>query len=320
MNSKNFLKMRRRKRPNKVKTRSVYFPRNKLEEKGHYIYMLEQDLSYVVPLSGRSKNPDFKIVLTSDKKDTEELIIRALNHNSYYSSFDKVVCDFLNHSASLLSRYGDIYYEVAVETSPKDFYVKDIPNYSLINILDLFYIQINPNNKSEKLSFLYFSNKEVKHTKFPRSVMSSFAFRLLRRKLKVLGRELTPNFIFENKGYLSGEKAYFDYKMYRKMSNIKLAKITKPIGWTARGSFDTNITNTYTVTRIIDFMKVKAYIREHLLEVLNDILIDVGAKLGFTANIKIEGLLSPLEIDYLKTSYLEGKITETEINKKLFSD
>jgi hypothetical protein len=77
--------------------------------------------------------------------------------------------------------------------------------------------------------------------------------------------------------------------------NLALVEAVKPIGWNARGSYNDCVTSYYWIRLMLTFERFKIELRHTMLAKLNDALKRIGQKLGFEAQIEINGL--PMRVD-----------------------
>ncbi|MDR4496426.1 MAG: hypothetical protein MRK02_00620 [Candidatus Scalindua sp.] len=79
-----------------------------------YTHMLIEDLHLgIMPIGGRSKNPNFKVEINPHSKEVEKLITNSLlTHRGRQWSLTESVCNFIDEAAHLLDYCGKAYYEI----------------------------------------------------------------------------------------------------------------------------------------------------------------------------------------------------------------
>jgi hypothetical protein len=97
--------------------------------------------------------------------------------------------------------------------------------------------------------------------------------------------------------------------------NLALVEAVKPIGWNARGTFNNCVLSYYWIRMSLTFEKFKIRLREAMLATLNRSLQRIGEKVGFKAEIKMEGLPTIADVDNASDQLASGAMPFTEVMK-----
>lgn len=291
-----------------------------------HAHMFTEDLHLgIMPIGGRSENPDFAVKIDPPSKEVRELIRLGL-HTRYGDSRNiaEAVCDFIRETAHILSYYGKAYYEIiyfyADENRNKieGFEIERIPNH---NIKDTFGFcwQFIPKktleHKEEILKrFIWLPKKDLLVLSIPRALAGARKFRRLLSELQWLSKCTIPEFAKRDMAIHERIKGY-DFSIYRENQETFLAKITQYLGWTARGRFIERSLEFYQIYRLLRFEKTKAILREYILHKLNESLEMIGKQMRFNAKIRLEGIPSPQDYDNYMRQLIDGSLQFSETVK-----
>jgi len=290
-----------------------------------YAYMFMEDLHLgIMPIGGRSTNPNFAVKIEPSSEKIEELIRLGLpTHHGEPINITEAVCDFIDEAAHILSYYGKAYYEIVYSYADENkqkidgFTFENIPNHC-INETFGFYWQylpkkmIEPNGKIKRFNWL--PKKDILVLCIPRELGGIRKFRKLLSELQWLSECTIPEFAMKDMAVQQQTKGY-EFSIYRENQETFLAKMTSQLGWTARGTFSERTLEFYQIYRYLKFEKTKAILREYILHKLNHSLEKIGKVLGFNAKIKLEGIPSSHDYDNYRTKLIDGSLQFSEAIK-----
>jgi hypothetical protein len=286
--------------------------------------MLTEDLHLgIMPIGGRSKNPQFQVAIEPADSKVEKLIIDGLpTHHGQPYNLSEAVSDFIEEAAQILAYYGKAYYEIVYYYENKDtkqpisFTLDSISNYNIHGLFGFFW-QFLPKKSmqydEEKTSrFIWLPRNRIVQLKLPDVIGGPRTQKLVLKNLAWLSKETIPKFAMDDMAKQQQQPGY-DFMTYRRNRDVYLGKITKHIGWPVRSLLNDQASEFYQLHRYLKFEKTKAILREDILSKLNDVLKIIGEKIGFKAEIKITGLPSPTDFDAYIERLSTGELKFAEI-------
>src|SRR5208337_4313626 len=92
----------------------VHEDQEELSRPGFYSHMLVEDVSSgIMPFRGTKIWETFKVVISPNSSDIENLVILALGEQYHRRALEEVVCDFCRECSQLLMSYGEAIYEIS---------------------------------------------------------------------------------------------------------------------------------------------------------------------------------------------------------------
>jgi len=284
-----------------------------------YGFRFIQDIHLnVMPIGGRSENINFAVNVDPPSKEVEDLIRLGLcTHHGESWSLTKVVCKFIDEAIHMLACYGKTYYEIIYfytdesKNNIESFMIERIPNNNIRDTFG-FYWQFIPKNilepREEILKrFIWLPKNELLVLSIPKAIGGVKKFKRLLTELQWLSKCTIPEFAMKDMSVQQETKGY-DFSIYRENQEIFLAKITKHLGWTARGMFSERSFEFYQIYRYLIFERTKAILREYVLNNLNKSLKIIGNKVEFKARIKLEGIPSHEDYDNYIKQLIDGSL------------
>ncbi len=162
--------------------------------------------------------------------------------------------------------------------------------------------------------FIRLSKKYILVLSIPKAIGGAKKYKKLLTELQWLSKCTIPKFVTEDM-FVQQEIKGYDFSTYRENQEIFLAKITKHLGWTARGTFSERSFEFYQIYRYLIFGRTKAILREYVLNNLNKSLKIIGNKMEFKARIKLEGIPSHEDYDSYIKQLLNGSLQFSEAEK-----
>ena len=316
-------------KPNTRKSIRYYVPDKTPKRDLHtslYAHMFIEDLHLgIMPIGGRSENPNFAVKIDPPSKEVEELIRLGLHtHHGEPKNITEAICDFIDEAAHILAYYGKAYYEIIYFYADKSknriesFIIERIPNDNIKDTFG-FYWQFIPKkfleDREENLKrFIYLPKQNILVLSIPKVLGGIRKFRKLLSELQWLSTSTIPEFGMKDMSVHQQTKGY-DFSIYRENQETFLAKITRHLGWTARGTFSERSLEFYQIYRYLKFEKTKAILREYILRKLNESLKIIGNKIGFKAKLQLEGIPSHRDYDHYIKKLIDGSLQFSEAVK-----
>lgn len=297
---------------NTRKFKKYYLTNKRTSQDPHdssYSNMLIQDLHMgIMPIGGTSENPNFKVEINPPSKEVETLIANSLlTQSGRQWDLTESVCDFIDEAAHFLVYWGKVYYEIVYyysvekENQIEGFTIENIPNHCIRDNIGFCWQFESDEVCEERVGIferlVWLPKKDLLFLSIPKTFGGVKKFKKLLSNLQWISKYTFPEFAMKDIAQQKQTKGY-DFLTYRKNQNTILVKITKHLGWTARGTFDDETLEFYQIYKLLKFEKTKAILREYILRELNKTFKIIGKKMGFNAKIKIEGI--PLSQDFDK--------------------
>lgn len=291
-----------------------------------YAHMFIEDLHLgVMPIGGRSENPNFAVKVEPPSKEVEELIRLGLHtHHGEPQNITEAVCDFIDEAVHILAYYGKAYYEIIYiyddenKNRIEGFEIERIHNDNIKDTLG-FYWQFLPRkilkDREQNLKrFIWLPKKDFLVLSIPKVLGGIRKFRRLLFELQWLSKCTIPGFAMKDMAVQKQTKGY-DFSTYRENQESFLAKITRHLGWTARGTFTERSLEFYQIYRYLKFEKTRSVLREYILHKINKTLETIGETMGFRAEIKIEDIPSSQDFNGYIKQLIEGSLQFSEAAK-----
>lgn len=287
-----------------------------------YPSMLIEDITtWLIPYR-MSKDNGLKISIDTTTPQIEDLIIRGMGEGEYDRNLKEATREFFRECAQMMMAYKEAIYEIVYYTNSNDEKVFEF-NFALIHPLTLFkrgprLFQFVPPKIAKERGVsqnILLPSDQILTFKLPQSVGDKFDDML--KRLSVLGNQLVPEFILQEQ--FEGKQIPFDSTTHIRTEKMALAEAVKIIGWNARGLFGEEILEYYWMYRELLFRKFVIELRESILATLNKGLKIAGQTVGFSAQIKIEGLPTIKEVTEAFEQLKRGDLSFEEIMKPFIS-
>ncbi len=304
--------------PGKTRGRDLYA--------SSYTRMFIEDMYLgVMPIGGRSENPNFVVRIDPPCKKVEELIKSSLpTRYGKPSSLTEAVCDFISEALHTLAYYGKAYYEVVYcyadgsKNEIESFMIEKIANSTIKDTFG-FCWQFIPREVLEEKEetakrFIWLPKEDLLVLSIPRVLGGNRKFKRMLSELQWLSACIIPGFARKDMAVKQQTKGY-DFSIYRANQETFLARMTRHLGWTARQSFSERSLEIYQIYRLLKFEKTKAILREYILHKLNESLKIIGKGMKFNAKIRLEGMPSPQDYDNYMKRLIDGSLQFSEAFK-----
>ena len=284
-----------------------------------YPTMLIEDVAAgVMPLIGSDKKKVYLTQVEGKNSEVESLVSMALNRSDYRSDFKSTVSRFFYKCASRIVLFGESPYEIVYFSEPDNgtivrFEFLPIMPQTIVHRSGKMIQYIPPyvakaRNKPEYVELI---PENILVFKLPAYVQDKFPY--IMKSLSELSYYLLPPpfYLEEMKSGLI--KTPYDFKIHNLTQKQALAEITKFIGWNARNLLKDKQLEYYQLYRMLLFKKFEIELRNSMLKTLNEKLVRVGHKIGFSAQIKVEGLMTLDDVNAAKKHLLVGDMEFTKI-------
>ncbi len=286
---------------------------------GIYAERLIKDVSQgIMPIGGRTKREEFKVIITPTNKKVRDTIIDSINQDEYRQDLENEVCHFFQECAHSIISYGEADYEIAYLSRPTDgtiigFKLIIIPPTSLVQENGKLYEYLPKQLADLKdiSQYIQLSEQSVLRFRAPDYLRDELIYLL--ELLSSLGNRGTlPDFVMDN---ISGRSKTipFDLAAFKYSRNLAIANAGKLIGWNSFLSIENGILEYYWFYRFLLFEKFKIDLRNAILSTFNEGLKIIGQKLGFSAKLEIKGLPSIEDVTSAKLRLSEGNISFNEL-------
>ena len=282
--------------------------RQKYDEK-LYTRMLIEDISMgLMPIGSGAKKP-FRVFITPPDPKIERLISASIDQSDYRRDLADSIYNFFKQCSQTIMAYGEATYELVYlynkdKKSLVGFEFFHIPSQTLVRRHGKL-MQYIPNDiaKAREIpQYIRLSPDNIVTFNIPNMIKNQYKH--IMDSLSYLSDKIMPDFAQPWKKDI--EKIPFDLKIHIRTQKLALAHAGKLIGWNARGLFDNEILEFYYTYRHLIFERFKINFRNDILERFNDGLARVGKKLGFSAQLKIEGLPSLLDVEKAQQQLEKG--------------
>ena len=263
--------------------------------------MLIRDVeNAIMPLHKAEKT--VHVLLRPPDPKIEGLVASALAPSTYHEELSDAVFDFLGSCAQTITVYGKAAYEIVYLSAPTS---DVIVGFQLVYIHPLSvmwrrgklvqYVPADIARERNVMQFLELLPEEILLFIPPERIQSSL--RGIIDRLQFLSNHIPgERFLFGRQDGDSQDIPY-DIAEHIRAEKVAVADAAKAIGWNARGHFREEALEYYLVHRQLLFGRFIADLRNSIVATLNDGLVRAGRKIGFSAQIEIEGLPSLKDID-----------------------
>jgi len=260
-----------------------------------YTHMLIEDVAAsIMPIGGRSQNRPFRVLLTPADPKVEELIEGGIAHRDYNGDLAESVCDFFHECAQTIMAFGEAVYEIVYLSKPSDgtivrFELGFIQPRTVMHRRGKL-VQYVPLEAARRLNvpqYVQLLPERVLTFKPPAYVNDKLEH--IMKCLSFLSTHMLPDFALPA---MAGEikSIPYDSSVFLRSQKLALADAGKLIGWNARGIVEGEVLEYYWLHRQLIFERFKIELRDTILRTLNEGLELAGRDVGFSGQLKFEGL------------------------------
>jgi len=304
------------------KSRSFYPVDRVLQERvraatsfeGYYTFLLHQDLDFVVPYTiGRGDEPEARVT-GPDADRAAPLMERALADRDWTPSLSDSVRKFVSSTAQHLVIGGPVTYEIdylypeaGTPAKPAEFRLELVLPGTLAyhGRQPVQYVPAAFGGPRDKTGLTYVDLDPATLVTFRLEPAEQAAVRKIVRFLRAASSLQGAEMPLMEQSARGGTPYSFDE--HQRERGELFAKITKPIGWNARGLFQDNHLAPYDVWRQLRFLEFKIRLRDLIMNRLNTALSEAGSRLDFQAAIELDGLPTLRDVDSAKNDLQNGQ-------------
>ncbi|MDP8225369.1 MAG: hypothetical protein P9L99_18550 [Candidatus Lernaella stagnicola] len=279
-----------------------------------YPHMFVEDVTLdVYPPESREKK---RIDLVPESRGVERMVAESLRHNEWYGDLDSALRNFFGNCVETILSFGESFYELAYLSKlgadkPTAFEIVPIAPGSL--------------RRGSKAFVQRIPVKLAAESNLPREIAIPAANILrfvapppLGDNVGLFMKELAEARLFEmphpKASSIHGDTPNgYDFQEAVKLEKSAIAQITKKLGWNARGLFDDSMTEHYQLARRLRFERFCIQFRECILAQLNEGLNRAGHRIGFEAQIVLQGLPTIDDVAQSEAALREGAKSFHEI-------
>lgn len=272
-----------------------------------YINMLAEDIRMSI-ISTYKFESSYNVVITPLNDEIEKIIASALSE--YDSSLESAIRDFFQDCALKIAAFGEAIYEIVYffdeEGKIINFELVPIPPMTVTYQKGKFY-QYIPEVVADKLNITQYIELPTENLAIFR-LSKDLDEKLENTRKKLINVSNLPSPVaMALKNIDSNNSNSYDFERHANTEKLVLAEAGTSIGWNVRFSLDEEITEYYLLYRSLEFEKFIIEFRNNILQILNEIIGDIGKKMDFNSKIIIEGLPSIENINDLKTQLEKGE-------------
>jgi hypothetical protein len=301
------------------KRRGIFYYSTEDEERlpGFYVDMFSEDVAVsIMPIGGRSSRPNFQVTISPDDQRAKKIIVTGLKEHGYGHSLADTLFDFFHLLAANLSTseraiFEIVYLEERQAEALVGFDLASISETQIVEKRGQFYQRVPPQMAVERNvpQMILLEKDDLIIFKPPPEFEK--ALRHLKRSLSELDKLQFPAVMLE----ATKTNTPYDFKAHQRAMKLALVEAVKPIGWNARGLFTDSVLSYYWIAMSLTFERFKIRLRETMLDTLNAGLKRIGAKLGFEARLKIDGLPTLADVDRATEQLNAGAMAFMEVMK-----
>ena len=270
----------------------------------------------ILPNGGRAWMKELEISLDPPDPRAQQLIEKAISPDGHHHNFAGAICHFIANCAVHLLIYETDTCEIVYLSEPENgktvgFELVPINPYTILyrgNSLSQFL----PDDHSTNLRERRRMELRPEHTltfKLPAGIRGKLD--AVMESMSILG-PTSPEF-FMKELEAGSRKTLYDVARHQHLRNVALARITRDLGWDARGSLEKEVSEYYLVYRHIKFERFKIELRDSILDTLNAGLDLAGRQLGFSTKITLKGLPTFDDVQTAHNHLAKGDVPFGEI-------
>ncbi len=273
------------------KRRSIRFS----DHLGMYGHMFYEDVSLaIMPYDRIHSEPRYVLQLTEGDPAKEEQLRLAIDQGSSWNLKESVE-NFIRETAKSLIYHGRTYYSINYfEGTEKRFEIVRVWPDQVLSIFGMHIPLYDTLRYSRAKNGC--KKSEIVCFKLPHSCRSALT---LLRTLSTINPSHLPEFAMKqyDPEITLSERVPVSFAAIRMSEEIRLAKLTKDIGWNGRGLLSERMTEHYWLTRQLRFERFLAQLRGTIMSSFNNLLAQVDKKIGFSCRLKLEGIATEVDVD-----------------------
>jgi len=243
----------------------------------------------------------------------ENLIINAISTETHYrTDLNEELKDFIPKCAHNMLAFGESVYEIVyfsdVKTNEiKKFILVRVPPKTL-HWHDDKLMQYIPKKIAKELNKPQYVELSTENIMFFKP-SGYFQWENIMKQLELLSISPVPSFVFDTEG----RRIPYDFDKQVYTRKLAVAETIKTIGWNARSSFQDEILEYYELHMNLLFQKFLIRLRNDIIDNLNKCLLNIGNKVGFSVELKIEGLPKLEDVNKIENHLKSGSMNFNDI-------
>ena len=274
--------------------------------------LCEDIVNHVIPVGIRSRSrqkyKEFSINLKGDQdgqQKSKQLIGQLTEFEKDEGDVENIVCDAVTGIAGSLAWQGRAVFEIVFDKENSTPYVFEVPSKGIWRIPGGF-LQVIPHRDWETCNkkFVFVPSNRMWLLDIPPELGG---FKGHRKTLRRLGRfpSISPKFIQQDFALLQK----FDTQKYGTSLNSYSQRITKTWGWDYRRQTRENVTEFFSIYRMLKFYLAQTRFRGYIINELNGLL----ARLNIHCEITVRGLPTTGDILKAQNSLIAAKISFKDV-------
>jgi len=272
-----------------------------------YPSVLIRDVKY-----GVLPSDNYKVTMVPPNKEIEILIGNGLNER-YHRNFERAVSNLIRDCANSIMAFGEAVYEIIYFTDPIDtkivgFKLGFIQPKTVMWQKDKL-VQYIPQKLAEKYkaNYIELSPESILIFKLSDDLQSKIE-RIMKELISLDKPPVVTEFLFQE----NGKKVPYNVNEHIHTQNVAIAKTGSVIGWIP-SNISLKFNEYYDTYQFLSFQEFIIKLRNIILQTLNDGLTIIGNKVGFSAQIEIEGLPTLENVETMKKQLENGTISFKEV-------
>lgn len=281
--------------------------------KGIHVYTLQEDVSLAVGNVG-SKFSD-ALRLEASSREAEEKIAKGFGANHSHGTGS--IRDFIRGTAREIACFGETWNEVAFDLESRSFRVVQLLPETLIP-LPIYALQVLRSDDSAcGRQLAWIPRRALLHITAP-----GIAPRTIRRMIGALTALEKAQKSGWNLMNLSMEgTSGYDFVLHSQRANEALLRACGPVSYTPRTlSNDPLISQVNAAYRYAHFQAFCRRLRLGMIDIVNEILMNAGDQLGFTATVRSTAGLSPEDWERAASEVLRSSDPMSIVNSYTSAD
>jgi len=274
--------------------------------------LIEDVYTQVFPIGGQSKNEAFKVQLSPPSGTLTALVASALNSRDrgWRHELPSALADFFHECSQSLITFGEVVYEIVYFSNPEDhkvakFELQKVRPFTIKRHRGQL-VQIIPQEvvlQRKAPPFIPLREDHMLVFSLPAKLRRTLDTTL--ESLAVLSRKLMPEFAMRDFVH-AASKYHYDSANQIQAQKLALAEAGKQIGWNARALLYDDLLEFYFFERQLRFERFKVVLRTLIRDTLNRGLHLIGEKMGFRAQLVVEGLPTISDVERAERDLKSG--------------
>jgi hypothetical protein len=246
----------------------------------------------------------------------QRLIASGISQREHAYYLEDAICEFVRTTAHVLFSDGVAFYEIVYKKNEAGEI--ESFNFELLQPFYLFrfwkhYYQVVPwweaKESRIRAQIVKIPTEKILRIDFPKQFGGKKKIYSVLKRLWKLSRVLIPEFQMEAVG--KNENIGFDLNEFCRAKYLEIAKLTKGFGWNQRQLSGDNITEYYSMLRLLREKKLEATVRQNVIAELNEAfkrpILNLGVK------VSMENLFSVEDVEKQEKLLQDGNIKFMDI-------